>query len=304
MFDKLKTWVVDQVLWAETNMKGKTGAEKRAAVVSKLDDLIPLPWFLEWMDGPLIGWLVDKCCALLNAEAGHDWSALNMTAETCESLAQELPDVDAYTRTVEEVANTAKGTVQKTVEKAAANLEDTGEKLGSLFEQYGIDPSAVVEKAVEKATAAAPEAIKTAAATAVKTAATGAKPSTDKLSAHFSKKEFACKCCGKFIPCPELVEKLEKFRTLCGNKPMIISNGTRCLKHNKAVGGAMPDEKKGKKGSQHLFGTAADVRLISGLTVDQMAKLAEQAGFNGIGKYNWGVHVDVRKTPARWGYRK
>ena len=40
------------------------------------------------------------------------------------------------------------------------------------------------------------------------------------------------------------------------------------------------------------------------LTVDQMAKLAEQAGFSGIGKYNWGVHVDVRKTPARWDYRK
>lgn len=303
MFNKLKAWVVEQVLWAEANMKGKSGAEKRQAVVDKLDALIPLPWFLEWMDGPLIGWLVDKCCALLNAEAGHDWSAMNMTAETCESLAQELPDVDAYTRTVEEVANTAKGTVQKTVEKAAANLDDTGEKLGSLFEQYGIDPSAVVEKAVEKATEAAPEAIKTAVATAVKTTATGAQTS-DKLSAHFSKKEFACKCCGKYIPCPELVEKLEKFRTLCGNKPMTISNGTRCLKHNKKVGGAMPDEKKGTKGSQHLFGTAADVQKVSGLTVDQMAKLAEKAGFNGIGKYNWGVHVDVRKTPARWDYRK
>ena len=72
MFDKLKSWVVEQVLWAEKNMVGKTGAEKRAAVVAKLDDLLPLPWFLEWMDGPLIGWLVDKACALLNAEKGHD----------------------------------------------------------------------------------------------------------------------------------------------------------------------------------------------------------------------------------------
>ncbi len=295
MFDNLKKWVVEQVLWAEQNMKGKTGKEKRQAVVDKLDALIPLPWFLEWMDGPLIGWLVDKCCALLNAEAGHDWSALNMTGAARESLAQELPDVDAYTRTVEEVANTAKETVQKTVEKAAANLEDTGEKLGSLFEQYGIDPSAVVEKTVEKATAAAPEAIKTAAATAVKTAATGAQTS-DKLSAHFSKKEFACKCCGKYIPCPELVEKLEKFRTLCGNKPLTISNGTRCEKHNKEVGGASK--------SQHLYGTAADVQKVSGMTVDEMAKKAEAAGFRGIGKYSWGVHVDVRENPARWDYRK
>ena len=122
------------------------------------------------------------------------------------------------------------------------------------------------------------------------------KTPSDKLSEHFSKKEFACKCCGKFIPCPELVEKLEKFRAICGNKPMTISNGTRCEKHNKEVGGASK--------SQHLYGTAADVQKVAGLTVDQMAKLAEQAGFTGIGKYNWGVHVDVRKTPARWDYRK
>lgn len=116
------------------------------------------------------------------------------------------------------------------------------------------------------------------------------------LSAHFSKKEFACKCCGKFIPCPELVEKLEKFRELCGNKPMVLSNGTRCEKHNGEVGGAAK--------SQHLYGTAADVRRIAGLSVDQMAKLAERAGFDGIGKYNWGVHVDVRGKPARWDFRK
>ena len=123
------------------------------------------------------------------------------------------------------------------------------------------------------------------------------------LSAHFSKKEFVCHCgCGAFIPCPKLYEKLEKFRELCGNKPMTIGSGTRCLKRNKAVGGAMPSKKS--KGSQHLYGTAADVNLIPGLTVDRMAKLAEEAGFDGIGKYNWGVHVDVRGTKARWDYRK
>lgn len=291
MFGKLKQWVVDQVIWAEKNMAGKTGTEKRAAIISKIDAMVTLPWWLEWMDGPLIGWLIDRCCTMFNAEYGHNWEDLNAATEDCrEVLAQELPDVDEYTRAVEEVTSTAKETVQKTVEKAAASLGDTGEKLGSLFEQYGIKPSAVVEPAAETASTP-PVAAET-------------KPSTDKLSEHFSKKEFTCKCCGKFIPCPELIEKLEKFRTLCGNKPMSIGSGTRCLKRNKAVGGAMPDEKKGKKGSQHLFGTAADVQKVSGLTVDQMAKLAEKAGFTGIGKYNWGVHVDVRATPARWDYRK
>ncbi|MBQ9528062.1 MAG: DUF882 domain-containing protein [Fretibacterium sp.] len=128
------------------------------------------------------------------------------------------------------------------------------------------------------------------------------------LSEHFSKREFACHCCGKFIPCPKLVEKLEKFRELCGNKALSIGSGTRCEKRNKAVGGAQKKyDKDGKlinKGSQHMYGTAADVRLVPGLSVDKMAKLAEEAGFDGIGKYRWGVHVDVRGSKARWDYRK
>ena len=274
MFDKLKTWVVEQVLWAETNMKDKSGAEKRQAVVDKLDALIPLPWFLEWMDGPLIGWLCDKACALLNAEAGHDWSGLNMTAEACESLAQELPDVDAYTRTAEEVASTTKETAQKTVETAKE----------------------AVTNAVETAKEVASNTAK-AAVTGVVTASVKTATGDDKLSEHFSKKEFACRCgCGLCNPDPKLIEKLEKFRALCGGKPMAINSACRCEKHNKTVGGAAK--------SQHLYGKAADVRKILGLTIDQMAKKAEEAGFTGIGKYNGFVHVDVRATPARWDYRK
>ena len=117
------------------------------------------------------------------------------------------------------------------------------------------------------------------------------------LSAHFSKKEFACKCgCGLCNVKPELITKLEKLRELCGSKPMSINSGCRCEKHNKKVGGASK--------SQHLYGTAADVAQVPGLTIDQMAKLAEQAGFDGIGKYNGRIHVDVRGSKARWDYRK
>ena len=117
------------------------------------------------------------------------------------------------------------------------------------------------------------------------------------LSAHFSKKEFACKCgCGFDTPVPELVEKLEKFREACGNKPMTVGSGCRCAKRNAVVGGT--------SNSQHVKGTAADVYLVPGLNADQMAKIAEQVGFDGIGKYKWGVHVDVRGSKARWDYRK
>ena len=122
------------------------------------------------------------------------------------------------------------------------------------------------------------------------------------LSKHFSIKEFTCGCgCGFAQVKPELITKLEKLRELCGNKPLKINSGCRCLKRNKAVGGAMPS--KTSRGSAHLYGEAADVALVPGLSVDEMAKLAEQAGFDGIGKYKWGVHVDVRGFKARWDYR-
>ena len=68
------------------------------------------------------------------------------------------------------------------------------------------------------------------------------------LSAHFSKKEFSCHCgCGFNQVKPELISKLEKFRELCGNKPMTINSGCRCEKRNKAVGGAQKKyDKNGK----------------------------------------------------------
>ncbi len=58
--------VIEQVAWAERELKGKTGSEKKAAVVKKLDDLIKLPAYLEWVDDILIGYLVDKACDMFN----------------------------------------------------------------------------------------------------------------------------------------------------------------------------------------------------------------------------------------------
>ena len=117
------------------------------------------------------------------------------------------------------------------------------------------------------------------------------------LSEHFSKKEFACKCgCGFADPDPELVSKLERLRELCGNKPLHINSACRCEKHNKAVGGSPK--------SQHLLGKAADVRKLLGMSIDEMARKAEQAGFTGIGRYDSFIHVDVREQRSRWDYRK
>lgn len=68
-----KEWIIEQVLWAERTLKGKSGAEKRAAVVQKLDDMVVLPIWLEPFDGPIFGVCVDLACSMLNDMYGHIW---------------------------------------------------------------------------------------------------------------------------------------------------------------------------------------------------------------------------------------
>lgn len=70
MFDKFKgivNDVIEQVVWAERELRGKSGAEKKAIVIKKLDDLIVLPAALEWVDDILISHLVDLACNMFNS---------------------------------------------------------------------------------------------------------------------------------------------------------------------------------------------------------------------------------------------
>lgn len=114
------------------------------------------------------------------------------------------------------------------------------------------------------------------------------------ISEHFKLSEFQSRDTKEVKLDPVLVEKLEKLRKRIG-QPLIINSGYRTTKHNKAVGGSPK--------SQHMKGAAADIRKVAGLTVDEMAVLAEQVGFDGIGIYSWGIHVDTRGEKARWDYR-
>lgn len=114
------------------------------------------------------------------------------------------------------------------------------------------------------------------------------------LSAHFSKSEFACRCCGQLKIDSALIIALERLRGLA-EKPVIIHDAYRCPAHNLKVGG-VPD-------SEHTLGTAADVSIPE-LTLQQMYELALQipAFFaGGIGVYDTSfLHLDVRSHPARW----
>lgn len=109
---------------------------------------------------------------------------------------------------------------------------------------------------------------------------------------HFKVKEFACKHCGQVKLNINLLLKLEELRSAVGNRPMIITSGYRCPTHNRNVGGA--------KQSQHMKGTACDMRVI-GMTPNYVYRYANKVFANGgVGRYRNFTHVDVRGYRARW----
>ena len=114
------------------------------------------------------------------------------------------------------------------------------------------------------------------------------------LSAHFSKKELACHCCGNLKIENGLIEALEQLRTLAG-KEIVVHDGYRCPAHHQEEGGVID--------SEHTRGRAADV-VIPGLQLQQMFELALQVPTflnGGIGVYDGGfLHLDIRSHPARW----
>ena len=90
--DKIKQKIIEQVLWAENTLRGKTGAEKKAAVVKRLDDMITLPSYLEWADDMVISFLVDKVCEKLNDLTHHHFEGLLIDDKQKAELAESIDD--------------------------------------------------------------------------------------------------------------------------------------------------------------------------------------------------------------------
>lgn len=117
---------------------------------------------------------------------------------------------------------------------------------------------------------------------------------------HFSPREMACRCCGELYkgdgPLPEelmlFLDGLEEVRERWG-RPMVVNSGHRCRVHNAAVGGTAE--------SRHLE-IAADIAVPEEEQA-RFAKIAEEAGFTGIGVYpaRGFVHIDMGTDfPRRW----
>lgn len=120
----------------------------------------------------------------------------------------------------------------------------------------------------------------------------------NQLSPHFRQQEFKCKCCGKIHPTnptpPEVVLFwLESAREHFGDRPVMITSGYRCPKHNAAVGGAST--------SRHMEGDAVDFH-VEGISPAEvyiyMDSIVGEGG--GVGMYDSFTHIDSRGYKARW----
>jgi lysozyme family protein len=118
------------------------------------------------------------------------------------------------------------------------------------------------------------------------------------LSPNFTLGEFDCKCsrCSETKVSLKHIVRLQALRDLL-RKPVTITSGFRCARHNAEVGGVTGEN--GGNVSQHVLGTATDIK-VSGLTPAQVAEAAEAVGFDGIGRYRTFTHVDSRGSRARW----
>ena len=115
-------------------------------------------------------------------------------------------------------------------------------------------------------------------------------------SKYFGEAELQCHCgCGTRVSSPVLLQFLDELREKVGG-PVQISCQYRCPTHNAEVGG-VPN-------SQHVEGTAADVIVPDGMTVDELAELAIGLNADGVGRYydSGFVHCDVRDGRTGAGY--
>lgn len=109
------------------------------------------------------------------------------------------------------------------------------------------------------------------------------------ISAHYSADEFRCHCGGKLKGCQltlvkrELLQSLETARKTFG--AIGVVSGYRCPLHNAAVDGA--------DGSQHLYGTAADVSIRDGLASVRRLDLFSGIGSKVVAPHRV-THVDRR----------
>ena len=86
--------------------------------------------------------------------------------------------------------------------------------------------------------------------------------------------------------------ELDQYRTLFGNRPILVNSWYRPKNINARVGGS--------KYSRHQFGDAVDIRSDYLSAFALYRKLDRLHTIGGLGKYISFVHIDFRGELARW----
>lgn len=79
---------------------------------------------------------------------------------------------------------------------------------------------------------------------------------------------------------------LERLRVKLG-RPVVITSGHRCAKHNAKEGGA--------QNSQHIYGKAVDIYCPSSTERHEVLTAALSLGFSGVGIKKEIIHLDIRE---------
>ena len=110
------------------------------------------------------------------------------------------------------------------------------------------------------------------------------------ITRNFTTDEMACACCGKADMDEEFMKVLQSIRDEM-QRPLKITSGYRCQKHNEQV------SHTGKSGP-HTYAKAADI-LISGADAMRLFAVAQKHGVSGVGMSQKGdhnnrfVHLDI-----------
>lgn len=124
--------------------------------------------------------------------------------------------------------------------------------------------------------------------------------------ANFQLSEFMCSCgCGENLMNTEVVDGLQKLRSICGF-PFIITSGYRCKDH--------PAEKHKSSPGPHQTGLAVDIAVSGTHALLVLAASIEDATWTGYGLDQRGdiddrfIHLDRceegpnRPRPWIWSY--
>jgi Uncharacterized protein conserved in bacteria len=225
-----KSLVASFVVWAESELKGKTGTEKQTAVVEMIHDKFPWPFPLRLAQKPLlkiaVGWVSGKIVDALNIVTDHDFA-----------------DIVADPKEIVEASKISKPALSAVQEIEAETREKTiEERFKALCAIYGLDTDEIMESEVRFVSdpVVGTEEPKIAG--------------TPK--SYFQRSEFTCKCgCGTNKAQQSLIDMLNVIRGEFG-RPVTVTSGTRCVSNNAKVGGAT--------NSNHLTRHGADIRCTDG----------------------------------------